>query len=91
VSCVMTANIADAVGQLDPESVGGFTKAPADQETVRSLCYVHNIGRCDNCNMFNLELALYVQKQDFCQLQITSKKKSDLHTGINLLASEFYS
>jgi hypothetical protein len=70
--------------------VGGFTKAPADQETVGSLCYAHSIGRCYNYNMLLLELALFVQKQDFCQLQITSKKKSDLLAGINLLASEFY-
>ena len=34
VSCVMTVNMADAMGQHDPEPVGDFTKALADQEAV---------------------------------------------------------
>jgi hypothetical protein len=86
VSCAMTANIADTVGQLDPEPVGGFTKALADQETVISLWYAHSIGRCDNYNMMHLELALFVLKHDFCQLQITLKEKSFAHhVGVKVI------
>lgn len=58
----------------DPEQFLSFTKACAAYEDLQSIFYLSSIGKCDEQNILNLEMALFCLKRKVSTKQLSCNR-----------------